>query len=100
MTSNRDDRPGGSGLLLGAGAALLMVFCCAVFPLLAAGGALAGVGAFLGNPWVIGAGITLAVLALLALSRRHRGSDNTNGHDCCPPGHTNEHRDPKDEQNR
>lgn len=28
MMSNHDDRPGGSGLLLGAGAALLMVACC------------------------------------------------------------------------
>lgn len=54
MKSNHDDQPGGSGLLLGAGAALLMVACCALLPLLLAGGLLASVGGFLGNPWVIG----------------------------------------------
>ena len=57
MKSNHDDQPGGSGLLLGAGAALLMVACCALLPLLLAGGLLASVGGFLGNPWVIGTGI-------------------------------------------
>lgn len=91
MMSNHDDRPGGSGLLLGAGAALLMVACCALPPILIAGGA------FLRNPWVIGAGIALAILALIAISRR--GGD-TAGHGCCPPMPTNENVDPKDEQNR
>lgn len=65
MMSNHDDRPGGSRLLLGAGAALLTVVCCAL-PVLIAAGALAGVGGFLDNPWVIGAGMTVLVLALLA----------------------------------
>ena len=72
--SNHDDRPGGSGLLLGAGAALLMVACCALLPILIAGGAIAGIGAFLRNPWVIGAGIALAILALIAISRRGGGT--------------------------
>ncbi|AMY26271.1 hypothetical protein H7J07_00310 [Mycobacterium koreense] len=97
MMSNHDDRPGGSGLLLGAGAALLMVACCALLPILIAGGAIAGIGAFLRNPWVIGAGIALAILALIAISRRGGG---TAGHGCCPPMPTNENVDPKDEQNR
>ena len=99
MKSNHDDQPGGSGLLLGAGAALLMVACCALLPLLVAGGALAGAGAFLRNPWVIGAGIALVVLALIAISRRRSGGDDA-GHGCCPPMHANEHVDPKDEQHR
>ena len=85
------------GLLLGAGAALLMVACCALLPILIAGGAIAGLGAFLRNPWVIGAGIALAILALIAISRRGGG---TAGHGCCPPMPTNENVDPKDEQNR
>ena len=63
MKSNHDDQPGGSGLLLGAGAALLMVACCALLPLLLAGGLLASVGGFLGNPWVIGTGIAVAAVA-------------------------------------
>ena len=41
-----------------------MVACCALLPILIAGGAIAGIGAFLRNPWVIGAGIALAILAL------------------------------------
>ena len=82
MNSNHDDQPGVSGLLLGAGAALVMVACCAVVPLLVAGGALAGFGGFLRSPWVIGAGVGLLVLALIASTKRHRGHD---GPSCCPP---------------
>lgn len=99
MTPNHDDQPGGSGLLLGAGAALLMVACCALLPLLVAGGAIAAIGGFLGNPWVIGAGITLAVPALIATFRRRSG-DAAAGHDCCPPTCPAEHVDPRDEQKR
>lgn len=83
MMSNNDDRPAGNRLLLGAGATLLMVACCAL-PILIAGGALAGVGGLLGKPWVIGTGISLLVLALLAVTRRRRGRDRS-GHGCCPP---------------
>lgn len=82
MMSNHDDRPGGSRLLLGAGAALLTVVCCAL-PVLLAAGALAGVGGFLGNPWVIGAGMTVLVLALLAATLRRGGRDSID-HGCCP----------------
>lgn len=56
MTSNHDSEPGRSGVLLGAGAAILMVACCALLPLLVVGGTLTGVGVFLRNPWVIGVG--------------------------------------------
>ncbi|GAA4127561.1 MULTISPECIES: hypothetical protein [Actinomycetes] len=98
MTPHHDDQPGRAGLLLGAGAAFLMVACCALLPLLVAGGALAGVGAFLRNPWVIGAGVALLAFGGVAATRRPNGGDNA-GHDCCTPMRTTEH-DPKDEQNR
>jgi len=67
------DQPGGNGLLLGAGAALLMVACCALLPLLVAGGALARAGAFLRNPWVIGTGVALLAIAVVATVRRCNG---------------------------
>ena len=41
MTSKHDDRTRGGGLLLGAGAVLLMTICCAL-PVLIAGGMLTG----------------------------------------------------------
>lgn len=48
----------------------------AALPFIAAGGALAGVGGLLGNPWIIGAGtaVVMAVMAgmLVRLRRRHR----------------------------
>lgn len=83
MMSNRDNQPGGGGLLVAAGAAMLLVACCAL-PVLIAGGVLAGIGGFLRNPWVIGTGITLVFLALVATTRRRSGADNK-GHGCCPP---------------
>ncbi|EWT04135.1 hypothetical protein N864_15605 [Intrasporangium chromatireducens Q5-1] len=82
MTSNRDNQPGGGGLLMAAGAGLLMVACCAL-PALIAGGVLAGIGGFLRNPWVIGAGIALLGLAVLTTTRRHHGPGGSE--DCCPP---------------
>lgn len=84
MTSNRNNQPGGSGLLMAAGAGLLMVACCAL-PVLIAGGVLAGIGGFLRNPWVIGAGIALLVLAVLTTTRRHHGPGGSENPDCCPP---------------
>ena len=60
-----------AGVLVGAGTGLLLLACCALplliccgLPLLAAGGALAGIGGFLGNPWLIGAGIAVEVASL------------------------------------
>ena len=70
MQSSHDDKPGGGGLHLGAGAALLMVARCAMVPLVAAGGVIAGIGALLFHPWELGAGV--AVLVRAAAS-------------CCPP---------------
>lgn len=66
-------------MLLGAGAALLMVARCALLPLLVAGGAIAGIGGFLRNPWVIGAGIALLLFAAVARTRRRQHSDTGSG---------------------
>lgn len=99
MMSNHDDRPGGSGLLLGAGAALLMVACCALLPILIAGGAIAGIGAFLRNPWVIGAGIALAILALIAISRRGGAPPATAAARPCPPTKTSTRRTSRTDEN-
>ncbi|MFI5627586.1 hypothetical protein ACIA03_29285 [Nocardioides sp. NPDC051685] len=79
MAQKPDNQTGG-GLLLGAGAALLMILCCAG-PALIAGGALAGIGGLLRNPWVIGAGIAVLALAVLSIARRRSGATN----DCCTP---------------
>ena len=92
----------GSGLLMSAGAALLVVACCALLPLIFVGGTVAGLGAFLRNPLVIGAGIGLVVLALVASARRRRRPEGSGG-DCCPPTlpmRTDHPADTKDEQDR
>ncbi|WP_082981626.1 hypothetical protein [Mycolicibacterium mucogenicum] len=68
-----------SPILLGAAAVVLTALCCAG-PVLIAGGALAGVGGLLDNPWVIGAGVALLVTAVVALSSRGKQGDS-----CCPP---------------
>lgn len=47
----------------------LMVLCCAG-PTLVAAGVLGSVGAFLGNPVVIAAGVLLAVAAVVIVVRR------------------------------
>ena len=64
-----------TGLLLLACCALPSLLCCGL-PFIAAGGALAGVGGLLGNPWIIGAGtaVVMAVMAgmLVRLRRQHR----------------------------
>ena len=54
MTSKHDDRTRGGGLLLGAGAVLLMTICCAL-PVLIAGGMLTGIGGlpFWGSGFVV-----------------------------------------------
>lgn len=66
-----------AGLLLLAGVAV--VLCCAG-PALVAGGALAGIGAALANPLVMGAGVTVLVVGLAHAARRNR---RTTG--CRPP---------------
>lgn len=72
------DRPG-TGAAPGIGIVLLMIVCCAG-PVLVLSGALAGIGAWLANPWVIVAAVVLAVAAVTVLVRRRARRD-----DCCPP---------------
>ncbi|EGG44389.1 MULTISPECIES: hypothetical protein [Streptomyces] len=73
------DRPA-TGAAPGIGIVLLMIVCCAG-PVLVLSGALAGIGAWLANPWVIAAAVVLAVAAVTVLVRRRARRD-----DCCPPG--------------
>lgn len=69
--------PKGGSLRWGAGAAVLMVICCAG-PVLIAAGALTGIGGLLRNPWVIGAGLVLVLGAVLIAIQRHRKRDRNN----------------------
>lgn len=64
---------GRHGLLSALGLILLPIVCCAL-PLLIVAGALGGIGAVLGNPWVIsGAVVLVGGLLVWALRRRHTG---------------------------
>ncbi|OEV03124.1 hypothetical protein [Streptomyces oceani] len=77
----RDPESSGTGMAAaGIGAAVLMIVCCAG-PALIAAGALAGIGAFLGNPWVIAAAVVLLVATVTAVVRRRRSGRDA----CCPP---------------
>jgi len=79
----QDSSPTGVLAILGAGA--LMVLCCAG-PVLLASGALAGVGAALHNPWLIGIGAAILAAAIIYTATRiarHRRSAKTDT--CCPP---------------
>jgi hypothetical protein len=53
------------------GLLLIPVLCCGVLPLLIVGGALAGLGSVLGNPWMIGAAVALVVGVVLWRVRRN-----------------------------
>lgn len=90
MSADKDRDSRRAGPVVAAGGGLLLLGCCAVplqlccgLPLLAAGGALANVGGFLGNPWIIGVGIAvaMAVAGMVLWRRRRRG--RTTG--CCEP---------------
>ncbi|GAA3093591.1 mercuric ion transport protein [Kribbella aluminosa] len=77
----RDQESSGTGMAAaGIGAALLVILCCAG-PALFAAGALAGIGGFLGNPWVIGAAVVVAAAAVTAVIRPRRAGRD----ECCPP---------------
>jgi hypothetical protein len=104
MTPRRDNRSGGSGVLLGAGSVLLLVACCALGPLVLAGGTIAGLGGILRNPWVITAGVVLLSLAAAASIvtalrniKRHRGKNDP---DCCAPTRDEDNPDTTDEQDQ
>lgn len=79
---DRESSGTGTGTV-GIGVVLLMIACCAL-PGLIAAGALAGLGGFVGNPWVITAAVLLAA-AVIATVVRRRGSGRDG---CCPPTET------------
>jgi thiol:disulfide interchange protein len=69
MSTGSDHEGKPTGLATGA-LVLLAALCCGL-PLLLAAGALAGLGSVLGNPWVIGAAVALAV-GVVTWRLRHR----------------------------
>jgi hypothetical protein len=71
---------------LATGAVLLLSVLCCGLPLLIAGGALAGLGSALGNPWVIGAGVALLLGVLTWRLRQHATNSTPSGDPgCCAP---------------
>ena len=84
------ERTGEGWGVLGVAALLMLPVLCCAGPALLAGGALGTVGAFLANPWLIGAGVTVLLVGLgWALSRRaSRSRDDRDQIDlCCAPEH-------------
>lgn len=73
-------RPRGLSTL---GLILLPIVCCAL-PLLILAGALGGIGAVLGNPWVISGALVL-VVGLLAWALRRRRTGRNRGTGRLPP---------------
>lgn len=82
MSPHSDDRWSSPGPT----AILLLPILCRGLPLLIAGGALGGIGAVIGNPWVIGAAAVL-VVGVVATQVRRRGGGSARAADdsCCPP---------------
>jgi hypothetical protein len=76
----------GKRTTLAAGALLLLPALCCGLPLLIAGGALAGIGGVVGNPWVIGAAVALVVgVVAWRIRRRTATSNSRRNDDCCAP---------------
>ena len=73
----------------------LAVLCCAT-PALLAAGVLGGLGAWLLNPWLIGAA-ALLILAVVGWRLRHRASASgaARGDLCCPPTPTTPDESPR-----
>ncbi len=72
-----EKQPSGTGPVLAVlGGGLLLVLCCAVLSTLIAGGALGVLGGVLGNPWLIGAGVTLMLAAGVFAMRRAAHTKN------------------------
>ncbi|MFD4371176.1 hypothetical protein [Streptomyces sp. NPDC058486] len=77
----RDRPPSRTGTATaGTGIVLLMIACCAL-PALIAAGALTGIGGALGNPWMIAIAVFFLATIVTALVRRFRSG----GGDCGPP---------------
>lgn len=70
--TSRDPHQSGVGSIVGGiGASVLVIVCCAA-PVLLAAGALGAVGAWLSNPWVIAAAVTIASVATVAIVAQGR----------------------------
>ncbi|MEU0469990.1 hypothetical protein ABZ215_38845 [Amycolatopsis sp. NPDC006131] len=82
--STNPDRDG-TRTALATGAFLLLPALCCGLPLLIAGGALAGLGSVLGNPWVIGAAIALLVAVVVCRIRRRARGARSSDPACCAP---------------
>ncbi|MGW5721476.1 hypothetical protein ACWEVP_35240 [Amycolatopsis sp. NPDC003865] len=82
--STNPDRDG-KRTALATGALLVLPALCYGLPLLIAGGALAGLGSVLGNPWVISAAIALLVAAMVWRIRRHVRGARSSDSACCAP---------------
>ena len=77
--------PGGKRTALVTMAALLVPALCCGLPALIAAGALGGVGSVIGNPWVIGTAVLLAVAVVAWLVLRHTSASRSgDGSACCP----------------
>lgn len=74
------------GVLTTISVGVVLVLCCAA-PVLLAAGALGVLGAWLRNPWVIGAAVAAALLVAWQVWTRHRGRSNTGGDSGRPRNH-------------
>jgi hypothetical protein len=80
--STNPDRDG-KRTALATGALLLLPALCCGLPLLIGGGALAGLGSVLGNPWVIGTAIALLIAVVVWRTRRHARGARSSDSACC-----------------
>ncbi len=95
--NNKKKQPAGTGPMLAVlGGGLLLALCCAVLPIVIAGGTLGVLGSALGNPWLIGAGMTLMLAAgIFAIRRAARRRTIAKKPDCCvDPGSATTEEDP------
>jgi len=70
MNNEKQQLSGAGPVLAVFDGGLLLVLCCAVLPILIAGGALGVLDGVLGNPWLIGAGMTLMLATGVVAMRR------------------------------
>ncbi|EGX54841.1 hypothetical protein SZN_35877 [Streptomyces zinciresistens K42] len=68
-----------------------MIACCAL-PVLIAGGAIAGLGGILGNPWLIATAVVLVAAGITTIVRRRRSGRDA----CCPPTEADRNRTDRD----
>lgn len=84
----------GKRTALATGALLLLPALCCGMPLLIAGGALAGLGSVLSNPWVIGAAVALLIAGVVWRTRHRARSARSSDTACCAPEPPTRRREP------